>query len=156
MQQKGALVERRLRWRFADIVAQLVDVERETLAHHGLSAEQRRRLVYWVGKHVREDLQVIDLANELSMSGVTFRRRFQQTFGVTPRKWLAEERLRIIGRQLLNSTKSVQEIAAMFGYHSLSSFSRAFNAYFGCSPKQWQSAGNRIAHHGPPEMEILN
>ena len=122
MQQKGVLVERRLRWRFADIVAQLVDVERETLAHHGLSAEQRRRLVYWVGKHVREDLQVIDLANELSMSGVTFRRRFQQTFGVTPRKWLAEERLRIIGRQLLNSTKSVQEIAAMFGYHSLSSF----------------------------------
>jgi AraC-like DNA-binding protein len=71
-------------------------------------------------------------------------------------KWLAEERLRIIGRQLLNSTKSVQEIAAMFGYHSLSSFSRAFKAYFGCRPKQWQSAGNRIAHHGPPEMKILN
>lgn len=78
------------------------------------------------------------LAREARMSRATFLRRFQRSTGTTPGQFLARIRI-MAGADLLSSGDlSVSAIAAMVGYRSESSFSRAFRGELGQSPGRFR------------------
>jgi AraC family transcriptional activator of mtrCDE len=80
------------------------------------------------------------LAALTSMSRATFVRRFRQGTGATPGQFLARVRI-MAGADLLTSADlSVSEVAAMVGYRSESSFSRAFRGELGQSPGRFRRA----------------
>lgn len=55
---------------------------------------------------------------------------------------LDETRQAMAQRYLGDSTLSLTQLAAMLGYSELSAFSRAFQRWYGCSPREW-----RAQHH---------
>ena len=91
---------------------------------------------------------VESLAQRANMSRAAFARRFRDSFGRSPIRYLRDVRLRRAAR-LLRGTEdlSIDAVAHRVGFGSRSHFSHAFRDLFGVSPTDFrvggQSPGNR-------------
>ncbi|MEM7213719.1 MAG: AraC family transcriptional regulator [Pseudomonadota bacterium] len=83
---------------------------------------------------------VADLASEAGMSRSAFAKRFTDTLGVAPMKYLSDWRLQRALAMLEDPRNSVQRVAAATGYRSAAAFSRAFSSRFGIAPGEYRKA----------------
>ncbi len=82
-----------------------------------------------------------ELADEMGMTADYFTRVFRRTYGVPPRKRILQERIRLAGLRLLETTETVQEVAFAFGYRNPYLFSRQFRNVMGMSPTEYRRRG---------------
>jgi len=85
----------------------------------------------------RPPLRVAALANLLMVSERVLRRAFQDTYGVSPSRYLRRLRLSEARQALLSAQDrivTVTEIATLFGFAELGRFSVEYRAVFGESP----------------------
>ncbi|MDR7275532.1 GlxA family transcriptional regulator [Catenuloplanes atrovinosus] len=88
----------------------------------------------WVLTHLREPLAIDDLAARARMSPRTFARRFTDEVGMSPGRWITQQRL-TRARHLLESTDlPVDEIAARVGFATGTSLRQHLHAAIGVSP----------------------
>lgn len=80
------------------------------------------------------DWRPTPLAAHVGLAPTYFRRVFRRTFGMPPRQWLREERLREAARLLLETDLEPAEIARRVGSRRPAEFAGAFGALYGCSP----------------------
>ena len=78
------------------------------------------------------------LAESVLMSRRTFTRRFRQMTGSTVGEWLLSERLARSQALLEGSEASIEQIADMAGFGSVSSLRQHFRAAFGVAPNAWR------------------
>jgi len=78
------------------------------------------------------------LAAVAALSRSTFIERFTQLVGMPPIRYVTVWRLDMARRHLVESRKSVAEIAYMVGYESEEGFRRAFRREFDVSPTDWR------------------
>jgi AraC-like DNA-binding protein len=76
------------------------------------------------------------LADEARMSRARFAVNFRMKVGMTPIQYLADWRLSITQKLLLEGVP-VSNVAAMVGYSNQTALSRAFLKKFDCSPREW-------------------
>ena len=81
-------------------------------------------------------LKVADFARLTSRSVSTFRRDFQQEFGMPPSKWLLKKRLDLSKLLIHSQNDSIEIIAEKSGFANRSHFSKVFKERFGMSPSQ--------------------
>ena len=67
-----------------------------------------------------------------------FERQFQATFHLTPHRFLRKLRLRIASRALMETDKSLADIALQCGFADQSHFSREFRRQFGRTPREYR------------------
>lgn len=79
-----------------------------------------------------------DLATHLGLSHTHFSRVFKATFGVSPRGWIASQRMHAACTQLVESRRSITSIGEALGYADIYSFSRQFSRVMGCSPREFR------------------
>jgi AraC-like DNA-binding protein len=79
---------------------------------------------------------VESLASEVAMSRSRFSHRFHELMGTGPMGYLSDWRLQKAIALLQTSHLSVQQVASKTGYHSASSFTRAFTGKFGLAPRE--------------------
>lgn len=84
-----------------------------------------------------------DLARLLEYSPGYFTRIFQRSYGMAPRAWLLQQRLRYAAMLLRESSNRVSDIAHQLGYAEVYLFSRQFRQKFGASPKQYRRTSIR-------------
>ncbi len=77
---------------------------------------------------------VAALARVGGLSRAAFARRFTRALGVSPLRWLAEHRLGLAKRRLLETDLGLAGIATEIGYESEFSFAKAFKRYVGVAP----------------------
>lgn len=77
---------------------------------------------------------VADLARVAGLSRSAFARRFTDAVGVPPRKWLAEHRLDLARRRLLETDWPLAAVATEVGYACEFAFAKAFKRRFGSAP----------------------
>lgn len=76
------------------------------------------------------------------------RRRLYQVFeqvGVSPARFLREERLRVATRMLADrrrDPRTIEQIAYAAGFDDLRTFARAFRRAYECSPSEWQTTAD--------------
>lgn len=70
----------------------------------------------------------------------SFKRKFQECYGVPPGRWLLERRLERAARLLGATGMNVTEVVFECGFESPAHFSRAFREKFGRSPSQHRQA----------------
>jgi AraC-like DNA-binding protein len=114
--------------------------ERRQEGGHSLSRSQRVKLARLAREHATDRLAPRDLAAELDLSPDYFARLFRKSFGLSPRAWLVDQRIRHAAAALVNSTRSVSQIAADFGYDDVFLFSRQFKQVFGAGPRAYRNA----------------
>ena len=89
-----------------------------------------------------DDLSVADIARYVSVSPKYLEKLFRQKFGVAPKTYIAETRIRA-AKLLLESTElSVTEIAHSVGFAEQTYFSNVFRESVGLSPSAYRKVRN--------------
>ena len=84
------------------------------------------------------DLSNDFLAQRCGMSVEKFIRWFRQQIGETPAAYVSHTRVKMAGESLALTDKSIDQIAAEFGFPNRFYFSRVFAQDFGCGPSEFR------------------
>ena len=109
------------------------------------SRESQRmgQLFDWLHLHLAEPHTLATLAARAGMSPRTLLRRFAESTGTTPARWLLETRLRRAADALTGGTLSVEQIAADCGFATGGALRQHFRQRYGVSPRQYRNAGQK-------------
>jgi AraC-like DNA-binding protein len=86
---------------------------------------------------------VLELARWVGLNRRKLSEGFRQVLGTTPFGYLRDYRLELAQQLLMNSEKSVEEIALAVGYTNRGHFAAAFRKKFGMNPKAYQLDGRK-------------
>lgn len=99
-----------------------------------------RRIEDYVDGNLDRDISLPELAGLCSMSVDHFLRSYRAARGITPYRYVLEQRLRRAATMLRTTGEPVAAIAAKCGFRSHSHFSTKFHAAFGVSPSHFRRA----------------
>lgn len=88
----------------------------------------------WMIENLDTDIAVDDLARRAHLSPRTFARRFVGEVGVSPHKWLTEQRVLHAQRLLESTSMTVDEVATRCGFGSATLLRHHFGAMVGVAP----------------------
>ncbi|QYM80387.1 AraC family transcriptional regulator [Horticoccus luteus] len=115
-----------------------IAVVRATLAAAGVvpaaTHPRLRKVLRCVEGGLRGELSNQVLAQAVGLSVEAFIRWFGRETGRTPAVFVAEERVREAGRQLVFTNDSIEHIAEAVGFANRHHFTRVFTRYAGCAP----------------------
>ncbi len=105
-----------------------------------LSPTQKRKLVEYIRANLTNNMSVSQLAGLVQMSPSHFARTFKTSFGVTPYRFVMQERIEGAKGMLATTTKlSASQVAMAFGFASQSHFVKVFRQFTGVTPKQYRA-----------------
>ncbi len=87
----------------------------------------------------QERLSLPAIAAELGVSYSHLRQTFTERIGLSPKQYHCQVRLQKAQELLASTTRSVQEIADILGFHSAFQLSKQFKEHFGQAPQHWRS-----------------
>lgn len=98
-------------------------------------------IVDYIQKNLDQPLTIEDLSQKACMSQSHFHRVFKNELGISPTDFINNERIKLAGRLLKDSSRKVKEVYMACGFESRSYFNRVFKRKYKVSPKEFQ-AGN--------------
>lgn len=108
----------------------------------GTEAKMESRRVHkietYIEQHYFEDIRLSDLANMVGMSEVSFSRFFHLRTGKRLSEYIVDVRLGYASRMLVDTTRSISEVAYSCGFNNLSNFNRLFKKYKGYTPAEFR------------------
>lgn len=91
-----------------------------------------------VRKHPGEQMDILETARHCGMSEATFRRRWSELVGESPRRYVEQIRLQEACRLLVETKRPIKDIAYTLGFEDEFYFSRRFHVRMGVSPRQYR------------------
>jgi PAS domain S-box-containing protein len=92
----------------------------------------------YVRHHYADALTVPDLAHRAGLSLSQFERRFKQTLGLTPSRYILRVRLANACRLLQQTRQRIAAVAQTVGFYDHSALTRAFTSHMGITPTQYR------------------
>jgi AraC-like DNA-binding protein len=86
--------------------------------------------------HFHYNIPLKEFAGLTGRSLASFKRDFQKIFGMAPRQWLQEKRLKEAKNLIENKNKKPSAIYLDLGFESLSHFSNSFKKKYGKAPTE--------------------
>lgn len=91
-----------------------------------------------VAQHIGEkDFTIDQLASQLCMGRTKFYGKVKDLLGVSPNKYISNERMRIAGELILEGELTIAEVGYRVGIIDPSYFNKCFKAYYGCVPSKY-------------------
>ena len=107
-------------------------------AKGGLTPKQMSRVLAYIETHIREDIGVDDLAAIVGLSAHYFAEMFKKTIGVTPYRYVLNQRVERAKALLKQGKLPVAKIADTAGFSSHAQFSSHFRKIVGITPAQFR------------------
>ena len=98
-----------------------------------------------VENNTYSNLTLDELAFLCHVSLSTFKRRFENLYGMPPIRWFQEKRMQQAALLLRYRQRKASDIYMELGYENLSSFIQAFKKEFGVTPKTYQGDRRQMA-----------
>ena len=92
----------------------------------------------YVTKNFERDITLLEAAKQMNMAETSFSRFFKRTTGITFSEYLIDVRIGHVTRLLIDTQKSIAEIAYECGFNNISNFNRIFKQKKGCTPKEFK------------------
>ena len=102
-------------------------------ARSGLAAWQQLVVAAYIEKHIAESITVHALARFVYLTSHCFSRAFKRSFGISPHRYVIQQRIERGKTLLTGSALSIAEIGLALGFSRTSSFSAAFRKITGIS-----------------------
>ena len=126
----------------ADVYALLCDLA--ALAKPHADARLADCLSYIENHFCDASLRLCDLCRAASTSESSLRRAFYRSFGLSPKQYLLEKRLRLAASLLAEKRISVKEAAFAAGFTDEKYFSRCMKNKYGVPPSVFGEAGRKM------------
>jgi AraC family transcriptional regulator len=107
-----------------------------------------QRAIDYIEDHLDDDVATADVADVVGLSMWHFHRIFHAVTGVTIVEYLRLRRLDCAAHALLETKRSIIDIAFDGRFESQEAFSRAFRKAYGMPPGKFRSSGRRLEHLG--------
>lgn len=118
-----------------------VDIEPKAFSPGNLDRKFINDFIATIEKnHAKSDLSVNEIAHELGMSRIQVYRKAKALLGVSVNDYLVTVRLKKAKYLLLNTSKTISEIAFEVGFSSSAYFSTIFKNKFNRSPKEFKAS----------------
>lgn len=98
-----------------------------------------RAVEYMISHSEDAELQISDLSPIAQMSEKSFRRIFKELYGKTPYEFLQKYRLEKAEILLVNTNRSISDIALSCGFSDVYGFSHCFKRHLGISPQGYRT-----------------
>ena len=129
---------------FLDYFADLTDLSQYAYSFQKYSTTidnlRIHQVLDYMNTHYTESITVIQLAQIFSMNEKNFIRYFHFNTGISPKRYLIEQRMKYATELLLDNNISIANIAQKVGYSDPFSFSKAFHKYYGESPSTYRKS----------------
>jgi transcriptional regulator GlxA family with amidase domain len=110
----------------------------------------------WMREHLDESVTIDDLARRSAMSRRTFARRFLDTTGTTPYRWLLLQRIQLAQQLLETTDMSIDLVAEQSGFATPANLRKHFAAFVRISPQAYRRAfRSRMAEGSTPAVISL-
>ena len=96
-----------------------------------------RSVEYILGNYKNSEISVGEIAEKSFMSEVYFRKLFKKEYGISPKKYIMDLRIRNAASLILTGYYSLKEVAFMSGYNDYKHFSVEFKRAIGVSPSEY-------------------
>ena len=103
-----------------------------------LTASQKSRVLDVVQQRLAEDIALDDLAAAAGVSRFHFLRLFKNTLGITPHRFVMDQRLAAARKLLADTDQRLADVAAGTGFSSQSHLCTTMRRRLGVTPKQWR------------------
>ena len=98
--------------------------------------------VSYMATHLNKQISTKQLSELCMMSDTSFRRKFKETYGISPIDYLLQLRIEQAEDFLLHSQLSIAEIALMCGFNDSGYFCRTFKKQTGVTPTTYKQQWN--------------
>ena len=92
----------------------------------------------WAIAHLADPITVDLLAHRAGMSSRTFARRFHESVGVTPHRWVQRQRVQLAQRLLEVTDLPIEQVATDSGLGSATNLRIQFSQVLGTSPTSYR------------------
>ena len=124
-----------LRLKMMELLFDVMDCSKNTFRQMlQLRQPVRSDLRRVVEENITSPIGIDELAYLSGRSRSSFKRDFQDIYGIPPARWIREQRLARAHQMLQGSSLSVSEVAYTLGFENPTHFSRIFKQRFGVSP----------------------
>ena len=110
------------------------------------------RAQWWIRDHFASSFSIADLAGRLGTSHQSLIRRFREAGQGTPKAYAQRLRIEAAAISMIETDRSVAEIAQLVGYTDIPSFRKIFTARMGSTPGAWRRQARRGALTGPIQL----
>jgi AraC family transcriptional regulator len=114
-----------------------------------LLAWQARKVRDYIDSHIAEAVLVTDLCALVNRSQAHFSRSFRSTFGHSPHAWMIRRRVELAAKQMLQTDRSLSQIAHGCGFADQAHLCKQFRAVMGETPASWR----RVNRSSPFAMD---
>jgi AraC family transcriptional regulator len=105
-----------------------------------LSPRQDEIVSRYVREHIGDSLSIVELSTLLQLSPANFCKAFSKTHGVTPHRFVLNQRIMIAMEKLRQpSAPPFAELARALGFANQAHFSNVFRKLVGRSPLQFRN-----------------
>ncbi len=95
-----------------------------------------------IENNLYSSLSITHLAQLCTMSISSFKRKFNEEFGESPKKYIAKKKLQKAVNMLTKSDERISNIAYDCGYETISTFNRSFKSEYQVSPREFRANQN--------------
>lgn len=99
----------------------------------------------FVESHVRDEISVEELVRQTGFSLAHIRDVFRKCTGKPLSRYVKERRIANAAQELLDTDRTVLDIAVQYGFSGRTVFSRAFRRYTGYTPAQFRAEAPVLA-----------
>jgi AraC family transcriptional regulator len=103
----------------------------------GLTRSQLSRSLDYIEANLLNNVRLHDLASVAGLSPSHFGRAFKTSTGLTPYRWVIEQRIYRAKRLMMNGGKSISIAAHLAGFANQSHFTKVFRRVTGTTPGLW-------------------
>jgi AraC-like DNA-binding protein len=98
----------------------------------------------YINAHIKDELNLEDIAKKMNMSVATLQRLYKQCFGTTVIQYVRSKKLQLGRQALIYDGVSINQAAYIAGYSNASNFSTAFQREFGYPPSHCLNSQRHI------------
>ncbi|MBN1555268.1 MAG: helix-turn-helix transcriptional regulator [Phycisphaerae bacterium] len=109
----------------------------------GLQPHQQRRCLEFIHDNLARRYSVAELAKHCQLNPAYLTMQFRKSFGMTPRAYIKQSRVRAAAGMLLETGRTISQVADDLGYNDVYFFSRQFRQVTGQSPRFWRRQHDR-------------
>jgi AraC family transcriptional regulator len=104
----------------------------------GLSPAKLQQVIDYIQSHLEQEIELAELAKVANMSPHHFGKRFKQSTGMPPHRYVMNCRIAKARELLANQQFSIAEVGQQLGFYDQSHFTHTFRKHTMLTPKQYR------------------